>query len=547
MTAMRTLRRRGLAAGVVGLALGALLSACGSGEDATESIGYVVDGAVPSYNANTIAGASSAGRQAFARTLGGFTLAGPDGNPVTDFDFGEAIVVPGDRLTVDYRINPAAKYSDGQPVVCDDLVLAWAAGNGTFTQDGRPLFDAATVPGMADIESIDCAPGTSSALVNFRPGRAVTDWRSLFSATTLMPAHVVSAGSGGAAVVAAVQDRDPEAMAAISQFWNNGFTLTPGRVDSAVFVSSGPYRLDSVGADGSVTLLANDNWWGDAPRTARIVVMPRSAEFGQQVADGKVQVVDVRAGSVEGLELGNGFEMSSIPANGVEQLTLSTGGVFESAAARRAFASCVPRDLWGLVSDSRLALAGTLGYPYVAETVEGRYPQPDAAASSGLIVRVGYAAPDNQRAQAVSEIAAACDTVGITVEDSSSPDFVPTQLRDGSVDAVLGGPGGAALTGGSLSDGMRLAALRGGAASNVGDFANSRFDEIVDQLAVTTSVKDSLNLTREAEAILWDELPSLPLQTQTRTVGFAQGLHAGMPNASRSGAGWNMDRWLLLK
>lgn len=541
--AMRTLRRRGLTATAVGLALAATLSACGSAEDATGSIGYVVDGAVPTYNANTIAGASSGARQAFARTLGGFTVAGPDGSPVSDFDFGEAVVVPGDRLSVNYQINSEAKYSDGKPVVCDDLVLAWAAGNGSFTQDGQQLFHAAPVPGMADIESIDCTAGAGSALVNFGPGRYVTDWRALFGPTTVLPAHVVSAGSGGTDIVAAVASRDPAAMSAIAAFWNDGFNLAPGRADPAVFVSSGPYRLDSVGDDGSVTLVANEQWWGDAPRTAKIVVRPRGDQLGQQVADGKVQVVDVRTGAVGGLDLGPGFDVATVPANGVEQLTLATHGALESTAVRRAFASCVPRDLWGPVSDSRISLMNTLAYPFVAGAAAGRYPQADSAASTGLTVRIGYASPDAQRAQAVKDIAAACGPAGITVEDASAPGFSPAGLAEGSagggsVDAVLGGAGGAQIAGGRLSDDLRLALVRG---------VDPRLDDIVAQLAVTTSLKDSLNLTREAEGILWDTMASLPLQEQTRTVAFANGLRGGLANSSDSGAGWNMDRWVILR
>lgn len=550
-----------LAAGVAGLALTLTLSSCTEPGAEEKAFGYVVDGTVTTYNANTVAGSASASRQAFARALGGFSFAGPDGSAVADSDFGEASVLPGDRLTVDYQINPAATYSDGAPVVCDDMVLAWAAGSGTFTEDdgaggSKPLFEAAAAPGMADIESIDCAAGSKSAVVSFRSGRAIKDWQALFGATTVMPSHVVSAGSGGTEIVRAVQERDDAAMAEIATFWNTGFTLAPGVVDSEVFVSSGPYRLDSVGEDGSVTLKANDLWWGDPPRTGEITVWPRDSDLDGLIDDGAVQVLDIRTGSAEVGDAPPGFQKTDAGSNGIEQLTLSTRGALEPLAARRALSLCVPREKWSPMADSRLALDNTLAYPFVAGTVDGRYQRSDAGSAEaeldkagvdGLTVRIGYAAPDAQRARVVAEIAAACAPAGITVEDVSTPDFDPRALRADEVDAVLGGAGGVQVVGGALSEDARTAVLRGDAQGNLGGFNDTGFDEIVDQLAVTTDRTDMLNLQRDAEAILWDALPSLPLYPQTRTVLFGDGLSAGSVSASAFGAGWNMDRWELLR
>jgi peptide/nickel transport system substrate-binding protein len=88
-------------------------------------------------------------------------------------------------------------------------------------------------------------------------------------------------------------------------------------------------------------------------------------------------------------------------------------------------------------------------------------------------------------------------------------------------------------------------ALRGGSRNNFGDYANGRVDQIVDQLAVDSSTATQLALSTEAENILWSEVPTVPLFNQPRTVGFAAGLEAGAVNPTRSGAGWNMDRWVL--
>ena len=132
------------------------LSGCSGG--AAEQVNYAVDGVLTTYNTNTVDGAASAGPQAFARVLTGFGLHGPDGQVLADTDFGSVSVVGREPLVVDYQIADDAVYSDGKPVVCDDMVLAWAAQSGRF-----PGFDAASQAGYLDIAGIECQAGQKKA------------------------------------------------------------------------------------------------------------------------------------------------------------------------------------------------------------------------------------------------------------------------------------------------------------------------------------------------------------------------------------------------
>ena len=90
-------------------------------------------------------------------------------------------------LILDYEINAAAVYSDGKPITCDDMELAWASQSGKF-----PMFDAASRAGYTDIATVDCAPGQKKARVSFAPERAFTDYGQLFTATSMMPSAVKS-------------------------------------------------------------------------------------------------------------------------------------------------------------------------------------------------------------------------------------------------------------------------------------------------------------------------------------------------------------------
>src|SRR5579875_150165 len=199
-----------------------LASLTGCSGSAAGQIDYAVDGTLVTYNANTVNGAASAAAQAFARTLTGFGYHGPDGQVVADHDFGTVSVVGGAPLVLDYQIADNAVYSDGKPVTCDDMVLTWAAHSGKFGG-----FDAATQAGYIDIAGIDCQPGQKKARVSFAPDRSVVDYDELFTATSLMPSHVI-ADDLGVNVTASLLGKNMPAVERIAQRWNTIWDLKPG-------------------------------------------------------------------------------------------------------------------------------------------------------------------------------------------------------------------------------------------------------------------------------------------------------------------------------
>ncbi|WP_063126531.1 ABC transporter substrate-binding protein [Nocardia fusca] len=553
---LRTIALLAATAAAAGLAAGC------SGKDKVPSIGYAVDTTVTSYNGGTTAGAAAA-QAVFGRVLTGFFYTGPDGQPIADTDTGSAKEVPGEAQTIQYRLNPAGVYSDGVPTSCDDLVFTWAARSGRF-----PGFDSASTAGYEDIERVECQPGSKDGTVVFRPGRRYAPWRTLFGAGELMPAHVATQAANVPDIVAAVQNDDRPALDRLAQFWNTGWNLAPGDLDITAFPSSGPYRIESFDLDNGLVLVANERWWGDAPATGRIVVYPKPADLAAHIEDGSVSVVDIGTGSLPDLNL-DAFAVEQQPSRGVEQLVLGTGGVFETDAARRAFALCVPRQalfdqlgrmaeapetgLGSGLADSRTVQPDSPFYPAVTGAADPFADGDVAGAKSALAesgkkqltVRIGYLAPDARRARTVSMIADSCRQAGITVEDAGTPDFGAAQLAGGAVDAVLGGPGGLPGPAGSLDGIAAVSGLRSGSGLNVGQFRNGRYDAITDQLAADENSTDQLNLLAEAENLLWAQLPSVPLFATPRTIAFGGGLQNAVAGPTRAGSGWNMDQWVL--
>lgn len=544
---------------LVGATLAAIgpstLSACSG--SAAGQIDYVVDGTLATYNANTVSGAASAAAQAFARTLTGFGYHGPDGQIVGDHDFGTISVVGGAPLVLDYQIADNATYSDGKPVTCDDLVLAWAAQSGRF-----PGFDAANRAGYVDIDRVDCKPGQKKARVSFAPDRNVVDYNQLFTATSMMPSHVI-ADELGVDVTAALLSGNAPVVNRIAQLWNTTWNLSPGLKSDTIskhFPSSGPYKIQSVLDGGAVVLVANDRWWGSAPTTKRITVWPQSAETQDRINDKSVDVVDVATGSSGSLITPDDYQRNDSASAGIEQLIFAPRGPLSPTPARRALALCTPRDV--IAHDAGVPIANARLHPTNEDAIAqaenaapaaGQFVRSnptaarDALGAKPLTVRIGYRAPNARLAASVGAIAKACGPAGIAVSDAASDNTGPQTLRDGKIDVLLASTGGAAGAGSTGSSAMDAYDLHSGNGNNLSGYANGQIDGIISALAVSSAPADSVRLLADATPVLWGDMPTLPLYRQQRTLVTSKKMYAVTGNPTRWGAGWNMDRWVLVR
>ena len=546
--------RRGMkewgSVGVAALLAASALTACSG--SAANDIDYVVDGPLLTYNANTVVGAASAAAQAFARTLTGFFYHGPDGQVVSDRDFGTVSVVGGAPLVLEYQIADNAVYSDGKPVTCDDLVLAWAAQSGRF-----PDFAAASQAGYVDIANVECLPGQKKARVSFFPDRSVADYTQLFSATSMMPSHVI-ADLLNVDVTAALLSNNVPLVKQIAKLWNTVWDLRPGPAPK-MFPSSGPYRIESIVDHGGVVLVANDRWWGPKAITKRITVWPQGPDIQDRVNSRSVDVVDVAAGSAGALATPDNYDRRDYASAGIEQLIFAPKGPLAQPKARRAVALCTPRD--AIAHDAGVPIANSRLDPATDDAVTaadgaaqaGQFAKADppaardALAGAPLAVRIGYQGPNARLAVTVGTIAKSCAGAGIAVSGVTLDSSGPQALRDGKIDMLLASTGGATGSGSTGSSAMDAYDLHTGNGNNLSGYSNPQVDGAIAALAVTTDPSERVRLLGEAAPVLWGDMPTLPLYRQQRTLLTSKKMYAVSKNPTRWGAGWNMDRWALMQ
>jgi peptide/nickel transport system substrate-binding protein len=265
---------------LVVIAIGALafLAGCGgtvAASTSTQSEGRAlvalsggnVTVAVPavatSLNPHTVAGNSVATQMVTALTDPQVFWVSPGLTPVLDTDFVlSAEVVSVNPQTVVYNLNPNATWSDGVPIGVQDFIYNWEQQEGSAAAGSSDLGGMATTLGYRDIETITGSSTGSSVKVVFKQNYA--DWEDLFD--DLLPAHL-----------------------ATQVVWSTGYQQpAPG-----VFISGGPYEVESWKPGSSIVLERNPTWWGTPAKVATITIETEkgSQDLSRLITSHAAQVV----------------------------------------------------------------------------------------------------------------------------------------------------------------------------------------------------------------------------------------------------------------
>ncbi len=228
--------------------------------------------------------------------------------------FGTLEKVSDDPLTVKYTLKKGLLWSDGQPITADDLLFGWAASSGYFDD---ATYDAAgqIVSGTRYFTPAASLSGIRNTAVPVVSADKLTltltydlptpDWNLNWLLNT--PLHVVAAKAGISqqALLAAVRTAPKGApakpepvnptLAAAAAVWNKGFAATSLPADPSLYVSNGPFVIQSWVPGQSLTLAPNPHYSGThTPKFSRLVFrFPLSAD--QMVAGLRNRELDVVA------------------------------------------------------------------------------------------------------------------------------------------------------------------------------------------------------------------------------------------------------------
>ena len=295
--------------------------------------------------------------------------------------------------------------------------------------------------------------------------------------------------------------------------------------------------------------------------TKRVTVWPQKADIQDRVNAKSADVVDVADGSSGTLATPDNYRRTDSPSDGIEQLIFAPRGPLADVAARRALASCTPRDVIArdaADADRQRAAAHRgrrrhrtgrkrpRGRP--VHQIEPRRGARGALGGKPLTVRIGYRAPNARLAAIVGAIAKACAPAGITVSDVTS-DSVGPQTLQGREDRRAAGQHRRRHRqrfDRVVGDGRLRPAYR---QRQQPVRLHQRSDRWHHQRAggVGRPRRAGPAAGSRARRCCGPDMPTLPLYRQQRTLLASKKMYAVSANPSRWGAGWNMDRWVLVR
>ena len=513
-------------------------------------------------------------------TQSDFATIQPDSTIKPNTEFGTYEKTSDDPLTVTYTFNDKAVWSDGVPIDCDDAMLAWAALSGSYPTGKKDdsgveidLFTPASTNGFSQIKKPTCKPGDKT--FTFVYDEPYADWEALTTGSLFMPAHIaaeqgkLSSADNGAALISAIQNDDVAKLKPVANFWNTGWNYQPDLPsipDVALLPTSGPYKYDN-GSNGTLTVVANDKWWGTPPATPTFVFKVISPEeWVQAMANGEIDDYDPSnptqdivsqleaLGDKVNYDVGEGLSFSHLDFDSSPQ------GKLNDIKVRQAFLKCIPRQELvdkfakpvypqARILDLREFLPAQAGYDEVlAQIPEAtQYDEVDLAGAKQLLTEAGVKQPydirivrastSDLRGQQVAVIKGSCDQAGFNIIDQPDPDLFTTLTTRGTWDATIFGWSASGL----VASGESIYVT--GGEQNFGGYSDPTVDKQWKEVVRTVDRAKADELKVPMERALWTNPYNATLYATPNMTAQAATIQGAVINPTQTGSTWNAMTW----
>ncbi|GAA4819126.1 ABC transporter family substrate-binding protein [Actinomycetospora corticicola] len=504
------------------------------------AVTVAADTAYTAYNNDTAANNTVYNLYASLPVLASATVLDNDGTPLINGDMMAGIdEVSTNPQVIRWRMKPGVTWSDGQPWNCKDFYLAYLAGSGKI-----PGFTAASTNGYGNIGQAQCLDDTTFQATFAQP---FADYIGLFSQNNgdLLPAHILEQKTGIPDIRQITPASPPAQLQAMTQFWNTGWN----GFDKSVMPASAQYQLDSWVQDQSVTMTRNPAWKGNPGGPERLIYrnIADATAAAQALQNNEIQVTanqpDVNAANLMRGLAAQGVKFQATSGASYEHLDMNfKNPLFADKAVRTAFAQCVPRQditdklvkgvqpdaapLQSLMflpsqrgyEDAYSSLIGTGNPQQSAQTLtqDGWVKGPDGVfAKNGqpLQFRISHTNVP-RRVQTVQLIQAACQQAGIKIVDDNDPNFLDTRLGAGDYDVALYAWQNDPFTSSHES------IYKTGGSQNYQSYSNPQLDALMAQASGNLDPAGYLAQWQQADKLMAQDLPSIPLYVQPNTVGY---------------------------
>jgi peptide/nickel transport system substrate-binding protein len=226
-----------------------------------------------------------------------------------------AKLISSSPQTIEYKLNPQAKWSDGVPITEADFKAQWTALNGK-----NKAYQVAGSTGYNQISSVSQGSGGKfDVIVKF--GKPFSEWQSLFS--PLYPAKYQST----------------------PKEFNTGYL-------NKIPVTAGPFKFGAFNKSAqTVTVVPDPNWWGaNKPVLSKIVFQAEAADAASQAfANGELDYdfdIAVDPSDYKAVKNATGGHTTLAAGPDLRQFTFnSTHGAMTDEKVRQALVMGTDRDV----------------------------------------------------------------------------------------------------------------------------------------------------------------------------------------------------------
>ena len=420
--------------------------------------------------------------------------------------------------TIEYKLNPKAKWSNGNPVNANDFIAEWKALNGT-----NPKFDVVSTTGYENIADVKQGTDQFDVIVTFKTPFA--EWPTLFN--PIYPAAAMATPK------------------AFDNMYNNAIPITAGPFKFAGFDKSAQ----------TATIVRDPNWWGAKPKLDKIVYKTLDQTAADQAfANGEIDWDYSMANVTSSYDLAKTNKNGHITVAGgpnQRQFTFHASGVLADLKVRQAIFQGTDRlafakaELGGLpiqsfaTLDNHIFVPGQNGYQDNTGSL-GKY---DAAKANSMLDADGWKMGSNgYRSKGGKELDVTFTIPSGTASSATEARlFQPMMKQIGVKVTIKTVPSGDLFDKYIIPGNFEIApftwlgtAFPGSGAKSIyvtkgGQNWTGMSDPVIDQDFDAALSSTDLNVYRQklndADSHIWNEVHSLMLFQRLDMNGIANNLH----------------------
>uniref|UniRef100_UPI0031CE53FB ABC transporter family substrate-binding protein n=1 Tax=Saccharothrix mutabilis TaxID=33921 RepID=UPI0031CE53FB len=496
-----------------------------------------------------------------------------------DGDLMESIkVTSSDPQVIEWKVNKAAVWSDGQPIDCDDFHLKWLAATSKAKvkgEDGKEasIFDSSDT-GYKDISKLECSDSDKTIKTTFSAPFA--DYRGLFSqpgSDSLLPAHVLEQKTGVADITKVTPDQNDDTVKKVAEFYTKGWL----GFDPAVALSGGPYMITSSDLKDQTVLERNPKWWGEKPAASKVILKTNTdaQSAAQQLQNKEVVVIAPQADAAVAQQLrgDSAFKVFAAGGQTFEHVDFNMERPLfkQNKELRLAIAQCFDREdlVEKLVKDvdpnakplgSLTFMPNEVGY----EDHYGDVGKGDVAAAKKTLEDAGWKQGGDgiytkgefrasfklghkivqRRADTVRILQDKCRQAGIEVVDDQAADFNDKRLPASEFDAALFAWVGQPLKAGAYGNYAQKAK---GGSGNYNNYDSAAVTEKWTAANKELDYQKRIQLMNDIDKQMRDDLHSVPLFQLSDFAASSADIGPISYIGVGGGVTWNLYAWQIKK